>query len=99
MASDADIDITRRRFLGAAAIGGAVAAGSHALGDVSAAAASAGVAPSAEPTPDQAMQLVEVARRIRSGDGVRLFDGIVVIDGWFLPAEYVVFIDRYDDGR
>jgi len=39
-------------------------------------------------------QISELARRIRAGEATVLRDGTVVVDGWYLPEEYVRRIKR-----
>jgi hypothetical protein len=39
-------------------------------------------------------QITELARRIRAGEAMVLRDGTVIVDGWYLPAEYVRRIER-----
>ena len=87
------VPVSRRRMLGLmAAVGAAVTAGR-----VDAAHADEQISPAVEPTPAQRADLVDLARRIRNGEGTRLTGGIVVIDGWFLPAPYVSVIEAYGD--
>lgn len=39
-------------------------------------------------------EVLELNRRIETGRAVRLRDGTVVVDGWYLPANYVRMIQQ-----
>lgn len=44
---------------------------------------------SAELSTEARGQVSELARRIRSGEATVLRDGTVIVEGWYLPSEYV----------
>lgn len=50
--------------------------------------------PRVDASAEARQQISELARRIRAGEATVLRDGTVIVDGWYLPADYVRRIKR-----